>query len=177
MVHFAVVGGSYFEYRGRGFFTADAYVQLLLAFLCEEIDRVPETPDWVRKTRADWHKQATNGTRGLVWPGLDEHLGEDPDRVNVVLTLVDRVRQRLEDYGEAVAKDVVNDFGTGRWGDRPEDRGFGADVPTDVLIGDINSLTAVLRDEHVYGPCAWNVPPSLASGAQQPRTHHWYVAW
>jgi hypothetical protein len=141
VVHYRV---SY-EYGGRDFDTADAYIQLVLFMLCEEIDRMPAPPDWVRETRAYWHREATDGVRGMVLPELDERLGEDPDRVAIVLALAGQVRRRLDEYAPAIPQAVVNSWGTGFYSPTGERSGFGGDVPTDPLLGDVDSLIALLR--------------------------------
>lgn len=180
---------SFFEYKDRGFWSADSYVQLLLFMLQQEIDSMPAAPDWLRKIQSDWHDEATNGVRGMVTPDLDGHLGTDPERIKIALTLASQVGQRLVEYAPAIPRDVVNTFGTGVYSPTDEPRAFLADVPTDVLISDIDKVIALLSGgpvpgDHFKGRHAYRgrriLLPSpaylraVAHHASRPRRRRWW---
>jgi hypothetical protein len=166
-----------YEYRGTGFNTADVHIQLVLFMLAEEIDRMPNPPDWLRETRAYWHREATNGVRGMVLPELDQRLGSDPDRVAAGLALAGQVRRRLEEYAPAIPQAVVNSLGTGFYSPTGERSGFGADLSTDVLISDVDDLMAILRGDVLVGNYVYasrEVRIERYYAARRARTRRWF---
>ena len=136
------MGSSFIDYRGRGFWTRDAKIELWLYLLCIEINQAEDVPDWLLRVRDDWHLQATIGCVGCVSPSLDQHVGNDQQRVARLLALSDRARRRLMAYSPTIPKDVLNSFGTG---------GPGAEYPHDVepavYLPVADAFTALLRGE------------------------------
>ncbi|MFF4777939.1 hypothetical protein ACFY05_34450 [Microtetraspora fusca] len=99
---------SFIEYRERGFWSVDTYAAIWLHLMCLEADAYPEAPDWLAEARKYWHWQATDeGFHGWMSAGLDEHVGDDPDRVAMVLELVERVNTRVRSFGPIVPDDVL----------------------------------------------------------------------
>ncbi|WP_067177670.1 hypothetical protein [Microtetraspora niveoalba] len=99
---------SFIEYRERGFWSVDAYVQIWLHLMWLEAGAYPEAPGWLAEARDYWRLQATDDAYG-AWRGarLDEYVGDDPDRMAVVLNLVERVNRRVSSFGPAVPDEVL----------------------------------------------------------------------
>jgi hypothetical protein len=136
------VGTSFIDYRGRGFWTRDAKIELWLYVLCIEINHADDVPDWLLQVRDEWYIQATAGAVGCVSPSLDQHLGNDNQRVARLLALNDRARRRLMAYSPTIPRGVLNAFGIG---------GPGAEYPDDVdpavFLPVADAFTALLRGE------------------------------
>jgi hypothetical protein len=139
------VGSSFIGYRGCGFWTRDAKIELWLYLLCIEIDQAEDVPDWLLQVRDEWYIQATAGFVGCVSPSLDQHLGNDKQRVARLLALSDRARHHLMAYSHTIPKDVLNAFGTG---------GPGAEYPHGVepavFLPVADAFTALLRGEIIW---------------------------
>jgi hypothetical protein len=144
------VGSSFIEYRGHGFWTRDAKIEVWLYLLCAEINQADDVPDWLLQARDDWHCQATVGFVGCVSPSLDHHLGNDQRRVAHLLALSDRVQSRLMAYSPAIPKDVLNSFGTGGPGSE-----FLQEVAPEAFLPVAEAFTASLR-----GEITWNAATS-----------------
>jgi hypothetical protein len=144
------MGSSFIDYRGHGFWTHDAKIEVWLHLLCAEINDADDVPDWLLHAREHWHSQATVGFIGCVSPSLDQHLGNDERRVAQLLALSDRARRRLMAYSPAIPKDVLNSFGTGGPGSE-----FLDDVEPEALLPVADTFTALLR-----GEITWNTATS-----------------
>jgi hypothetical protein len=132
-----IVGSSYTVYRGRGFWSSDAVVELWLHELVAVVDASAAAPAWLREARAEWWVHATVGFTGFVSVGLDQQLSGDPDRGSLFLDLVDRVDARLRSYGPVIAVDVLNGFRVG---------GDGAVFTRDVDTGLLQDFGAQVAD-------------------------------
>ena len=86
------MGTSFIGYHGRGFWAGDGKIDVWLFVLCVEIDGTEGLPDWLRRARDHWHRQATVGFVGCVSPSLDRHLGDDYGRVEELLILSERAQ-------------------------------------------------------------------------------------
>src|SRR5882672_8941911 len=78
---------SFVEYRGRGFWSLDDYLEHVLALLA---DRIGESPNekWLADLRDHWRTQSSGDFRGWIHPKLDEFVTSD-DRRAAVLTFLD----------------------------------------------------------------------------------------
>jgi hypothetical protein len=43
------MGTSFVRFNKRGFWSADGYVELWLHFLAQEVDTLPEAPEWLQR--------------------------------------------------------------------------------------------------------------------------------
>jgi hypothetical protein len=93
-----LVGRSFVEFRGSGFWARDTALEVWLWLLCREIELLPETPDWLFALRDHWHLHATAGFNGCVSPSLDRFL-TDEGHVSQVLALSERAEVRLREQG------------------------------------------------------------------------------
>jgi hypothetical protein len=78
---------SFVEYRGRGFWSLDDYLEHLLALLADRIGISPSQA-WLADLRDHWRTQSSGDFRAWIHPKLDEFLTSD-DRRDAVLTLLD----------------------------------------------------------------------------------------
>src|SRR3977135_974027 len=65
------LGTSFIEFNGKGFWTRDAYLEVWLGALVQEIDHLPSLSEWLTLLRQEWHLQATAGFSGCICPDLD----------------------------------------------------------------------------------------------------------
>ncbi|MFJ7207028.1 hypothetical protein ACIQWR_26285 [Streptomyces sp. NPDC098789] len=141
------MGRSYVDYRGSGFWTRDVQAEVYLCLLSAAAGEVAGPPRWLRGAREDWRLQATAGFMGCVSPGLDEHVGVEPERVDLVLELSERVRNRLVAWGPAIPKDLVSALGTGGGQDVFDD-----DLDTGPFLRFADAFAGLLRGEFPVGP-------------------------
>lgn len=142
------------SYRGRAFWTRDSVAELWLCLMRREIDRMADRPDWLRDARSHWYLHATVGFQGCVSPEFDELLGTDHDRVDLVLTLAQQVRDRLAEFAPAIPKDVANTFDIAGEGSY-----FPGDVPTGPLLDAADAFLALLRGELAHTGPNWPMIP------------------
>jgi hypothetical protein len=64
---------SYVEFRGKGFWSWDGYLEDVLGLLADATVE-GEDPDWLRAARQHWHTQASDVFAGWIHPKLDELL-------------------------------------------------------------------------------------------------------
>jgi hypothetical protein len=90
---------SFVEYRGRGFWSLDDYLEHVLALLA---DRIGESPNekWLADLRDHWRTQSSGDFRGWIHPKLDEFLASD-DRRDAVLGLLDDITSQPDLSREA----------------------------------------------------------------------------
>ena len=86
------MGSSFIKYRDRGFWSHDAFIELFLARLAEEMASLPPA-DWVRAAADHWRSQASGVFAGWVHPQFDDHLAGE-DRRAAILGLVAAIRVR-----------------------------------------------------------------------------------
>ena len=84
------MGTSFVEYRGRGFWSWDGYLEHALFLLAEAIGESPRE-SWLNEVRDHWREQASGMFTADIHPNLDEYLTSE-DRRNVVLKLLEEVR-------------------------------------------------------------------------------------
>jgi hypothetical protein len=144
------VGSSNLDYRGSGFWVRDYQAEVWLYLLAQQAKAVPDAPAWLRAAREDWEIQATAGFMGCVSSCLDDHLGTEPDRVALTVDLSERVMRQLHDWSPAIAKGLVNSFGTGG-----EEESFNGDLPVGPLLACGRGFIALLRGQTPPGYDRW----------------------
>ena len=135
------MGSSFTEYRGAGFWTRDASIELWLYLLAEEVRRLEDPPAWLRDAAENWHIQATVGMGGCVSAGLDQH-APTQERAAAVLELAERALARLRARGEVLPADWLNSLGLGGPGAT-----FTRDLPTEVFTRVGEAFSRLLRGE------------------------------
>ena len=78
---------SFVEYRGRGFWSWDGYLEHVLALLADRIGEAPGE-EWLIELRNHWRDQSSGAFRGWIHPKFDEFLATD-NRRETVLTILD----------------------------------------------------------------------------------------
>jgi len=122
-----LVGSSFIEYRGTGFWSRDASIELWLYLLAQEVRQLDSPPEWLRAAAEDWHLQATVGMGGCVSAGLDEH-APTPEHVALILQLAERALAGLRGRGDVLPSAWLNSLGLGGPGAT-----FVRDCPTEVF--------------------------------------------
>lgn len=74
---------SFVEYRGRGFWSFDGYLEHALALLADQIGHSPNDK-WLADLRDHWRDQSSGAFRGWIHPNLDEYLPEEERREQVL---------------------------------------------------------------------------------------------
>lgn len=77
---------SYVEYRGRGFWSWDGYLEPLLALLADEIGPAPDRA-WLNELRDHWRSQSSGAFRAWIHPNLDEFVTSE-ERLETVTALI-----------------------------------------------------------------------------------------
>ena|SRR3989442_4469572 len=93
------MGTSFVEYRGRGFWSWDGYLEHVLFLLVEAIGPSPQE-SWLNEVRDHWREQSSGTFSGWIHPNLDEYVRSE-DRRSVILSLIDEVRSRRDVTPEA----------------------------------------------------------------------------
>ena len=106
------MSSTYVAFRDRGFEANDAVLEVLLALLVTEIDRLQDAPDWLREIREEWNIQSTAGFSFGVMPGLDNFVTSEEKR-QTILALAGKALQKLESYGPVITRDQLNALETG----------------------------------------------------------------
>jgi hypothetical protein len=109
------MGSTFVDFKGHGFEANDATLEVWLALLVDEIDRMPDAPQWLRDLREEWETQATAKFGFGVMPGLDNAVTDESRRV-AILALASRALQRLESLGDPIPQATLNairDWGEG----------------------------------------------------------------
>lgn len=92
---------SYVEFRGKGFWSWDGYLEGALRLLAEAT--IPDDdPEWLVSARQHWLTQASGVFSGWVHPKFDELLATE-DRLQVFFQLTDAVLRRNDLPREARA--------------------------------------------------------------------------
>lgn len=74
---------SFVEYRGRGFWSWDGYLEHVLALLADRIGSSP-SEEWLADLRDHWRVQSSGAFRGSIHPNLDEFVTSDERRESVL---------------------------------------------------------------------------------------------
>lgn len=91
------MGSSFIDYRGRGFWSHDAYVEDFLSRLAD-VATASSADEWLQAAAKHWRLQASGIFGGWIHPLFDETLVDDERRLTI-LGLVSKVR---DDAGSAV---------------------------------------------------------------------------
>ncbi len=121
------MGSTFVDFRGQGFEADDSALEVWLALLVHEIDKMDRTPAWLRDVRDEWHLQSTAGFGFGVMPGLDRFVTDD-ERRDTILSLSALVMLRLERYGAVIPQAELNALTTG------EGATFTRDVPAETFL-------------------------------------------
>ena len=92
---------SYVEFRGKGFWSWDGYLEDVLGLLAEAAITDDE-PKWLTMARRHWLTQASGVFSGWIHPQLDELLATE-DRQQLFLELIQTVSRRDDLTPEARA--------------------------------------------------------------------------
>lgn len=77
---------SFVEYRGRGFWSWDGYLEHVLALLADRIGSSPNQ-EWLEELRDHWRAQSSGAFRGWIHPKLDDFVTSDERREKVLALL------------------------------------------------------------------------------------------
>jgi hypothetical protein len=88
------MGSSFVEYRGRGFWSRDDYLEDVLALLAHAVGDSPSEA-WWSDLRDHWRLQSSGYFNGWIHPKLDEYLINDERRTEV-LSLTEEAEQTLK---------------------------------------------------------------------------------
>ncbi len=135
------MGSSFTTYRGVGFWSCDASIELWLYLLAEEVRQLAAPPEWLGTAADDWQFEATIGIAGCVSARLDEH-APTPERAAVLVELAERALTRLPERGSILPADWLNTLGLGGPGAT-----FMRDVPTEMFIRVGEAFIQLLRGE------------------------------
>ena len=80
---------SFVEYRGRGFWSWDGYLEHLLSMIADQIGSSPKE-EWLAQLRDHYRSQSSGGFRGWINPKLDAFVVSD-ERREIFLALVEGV--------------------------------------------------------------------------------------
>ena len=78
---------SYVNYRGRGFWSWDGYLEDALGIISEAIHG-DTSPDWLKTARQHWTEQASGGFMGCIYPDLGKFLTTD-ERQQALLRIIE----------------------------------------------------------------------------------------
>jgi hypothetical protein len=121
------MGSTFVDFRGNGFEASDTALEVWLALLVQEIDKMEHTPAWLLEVRDEWHLQATAAFGFGVMPGLDRFIS-DEERRESILGLCLRAQTRLKQFGDVISRENLNALQTG------EGSAFTNDVPAEVFL-------------------------------------------
>ena len=135
------MGSSFIDFKDYGFWARDAGIEVWLYLLVQEIDKLESIPDWLKETRDHWYTQATVGFVGWVHPQLDDYLVSQ-DRINLAVTLSERVLKWLNEQGEYLSPSYLNSLGVGGAGVQ-----WAADVEVEIFARVGRKFVELLRGE------------------------------
>ncbi|HKO44154.1 MAG TPA: hypothetical protein VJU84_12835 [Pyrinomonadaceae bacterium] len=87
------MSSSFVEYRGRGFWSWDGYLEHVLSLLADRIGSAP-TQEWLADLRDHWRAQSSGTFSGWIHPNLDEFVTNDERREAVLALLKGITSQR-----------------------------------------------------------------------------------
>jgi hypothetical protein len=80
------MGSSFVEYKGRGFWSWDGYLEHLLFLLAEAIGQSRDE-SWLNEARDHWQQQSLGFFGGWIHPQLDDY-ATNTERRSVILGLL-----------------------------------------------------------------------------------------
>jgi hypothetical protein len=135
------MGSSFIGFKDQGFEASDGSMEILLALIVGEIDKLNPVPEWLREVRNDWAVQSTAGFGFGIAPDLDRYL-TDAGKRNTVLGLARQAITYLEGYGAVVPREKLNALETGGAGST-----FPEDVPAEILLRPARYFVKLLEGE------------------------------
>jgi hypothetical protein len=135
------MGSSFTEYRGAGFWSRDAGIELWLYLLAEEVRRQNDPPVWLRAAAEHWCSQATAGMNGCVSAELDHH-ASTAERAAVLQDLAEQALAQLRSRGDTLSADWLNSLGLG-----PPGAVFTQDAPAEAFTRVGEAFVGLLRGE------------------------------
>ncbi|MBN8732293.1 MAG: hypothetical protein J0L64_17260 [Acidobacteria bacterium] len=110
------MGTSYVEYRGKGFWSWDGYLEDALAVLAEAVGA--DSPEWLKAAGKHWEIQAAGEFGGWIHAQLDDFLTTQ-ERVQIFQQVLEfahnrsdltsEVRSTLELIGSLIRGEVQTD--------------------------------------------------------------------
>jgi hypothetical protein len=137
------MGSSFTAYRGRGFWSRDASIELWLGLLAEEVRRLESPLDWLSEAAEHWHLEATIGGGGCISARLDTY-ASTPERAAVVLQVAEQTLARLRERGEILSVAWLNSRGVS------VPSTFQKEVPAEVFTRVGEAFIRLLRGEIVW---------------------------
>ena len=134
------MGTSRVSFGRKHFDAPDPVLEVWLRLIVDEIDALPEAPDWLRTAREDWQLIATEEFGFGVIPDLDGVL-TDQARLGLVLQLSKRALARLKAFGDPIPKASLNALGAGKPGE-----GFPRDQVANVFLEPARAFIDLLED-------------------------------
>jgi hypothetical protein len=103
------LGTSFTQFNGKGFWTRDAYLEVWLGALVQEIDHSHSLSEaeWLALVRQEWHLQATAGFSGWIHPDLDEWITNDEEK-HLLIAVSEWAVTALAAYGDVIPCNVLN---------------------------------------------------------------------
>lgn len=92
------MGSTYVDFHGQGFEASDATLEVWLLLLVDEIDRLENSPPWLKEIREEWYIQGTAGFGFGVMPGLDQFV-TGPECRETIIDLSVKAMRRLRALG------------------------------------------------------------------------------
>lgn len=106
------MGSTSIRFRGQAFEASDDTLEVWLALLVREINKLDNIPAWLREVRDEWELQSTAGFGFGVMPGLDRFITDDEQR-DVILGLSRQALKKLEGYDQVIPHEALNALKTG----------------------------------------------------------------
>lgn len=132
------MGSSEVAFGGLSFEASDSCLEVWLALLVREIDRLGVVPDWLQVIRKEWDLQATAGFGYGVMADLDRFV-TDEGRRDAILSLCAGALARLDAMGPVLSAAELDALGTGGEGTH-----FTSDVPADAFVRTARCFIGVL---------------------------------
>lgn len=101
------MASSYVEFQTKGFWCADAYLEVWLFNAVAEMDKLPNRSSWIDEIRGEWYMMATSGMTGCINLFLDTVITND-ERKEHLQRIALAVNRFFAGYGESIPLDIVN---------------------------------------------------------------------
>jgi hypothetical protein len=132
------MGSSFVSLNDYGFWISDGFLQLWLHFLAQQVDAIPEAPDWLQNAGDYWRIQSKWGGVGCVDAGLDDYAAT-PEQVDLLITLSHQALTTIHNYGDVLSTEQLNSLDlAGVWT---------KDIPTRKMIALGQQFIKLLKGE------------------------------
>lgn len=139
------MGSSFTRYRGVGFWTNDATIELWLFMLSREVEKLPQPPDWLSRAGEQWRVTSTCGMIGCVSACLDEY-ASTTESIGIIMQVAEGALSELRSKGESLSVDWLNSLALGSPGDA-----FTRDLPTEMFTQVGKAFIELLNGEFSVG--------------------------